>query len=190
MTPKPSPSMGGQRTNCTSRFGATHSISSEGVYRQISSVWIPYGNLVFSCFQTNKQVEIPRTLMSPTFNGYVDHGYTYAQPQDWSNLDWNYVPQPAPTTSPYFDEQVLDSIFNQPTAPEAGPSKPKPKSPQAGSSRPLVRPPGDVECCRICKTSESPEWRRSESGIKDLCNAWVHERIVLTLGVVCGSLAR
>lgn len=37
--------------------------------------------------------------------------------------------------------------------------------------RPLVRPPGNVECCRICGTTESPEWRRSEAGIKDLCNA-------------------
>lgn len=40
-----------------------------------------------------------------------------------------------------------------------------------GSSRPLVKPPGGVTCCRACGTTESPEWRKSESGIKDLCNA-------------------
>lgn len=31
------------RTNCTTRFGAKHSLNSEGVFRQINSVFIPYG---------------------------------------------------------------------------------------------------------------------------------------------------
>jgi hypothetical protein len=34
------------RTNCTTRFGAKHSLNSEGVFRQINSVFIPYGNLI------------------------------------------------------------------------------------------------------------------------------------------------
>ncbi|WVQ80147.1 hypothetical protein IAT38_002252 [Cryptococcus sp. DSM 104549] len=40
-----------------------------------------------------------------------------------------------------------------------------------GSTRPLVRPPGDVECCVMCGIRESPEWRKNENGVKDLCNA-------------------
>lgn len=42
---------------------------------------------------------------------------------------------------------------------------------QAPTSRPLIRPPDGVECCVMCGTRESPEWRRNETGIKDLCNA-------------------
>lgn len=41
------------------------------------------------------------------------------------------------------------------------------------STRPLIRPPDGIECCVMCGTRESPEWRRNESGIKDLCNAYV-----------------
>ena len=39
------------------------------------------------------------------------------------------------------------------------------------SSRPMVKPPGEIERCGMCGTKESPEWRRNENGIKDLCNA-------------------
>ncbi|KAJ9119461.1 hypothetical protein QFC24_005694 [Naganishia onofrii] len=34
-----------------------------------------------------------------------------------------------------------------------------------------VPPPEGVECCVQCGTRESPEWRKSESGVKNLCNA-------------------
>lgn len=51
---------------------------------------------------------------------------------------------------------------------DAAPAQPRPTG---SSSRPLVRPPGDVEKCRGCGTRESPEWRKGENGVKDLCNA-------------------
>ncbi|KAJ9117596.1 hypothetical protein QFC22_004446 [Naganishia vaughanmartiniae] len=34
-----------------------------------------------------------------------------------------------------------------------------------------VPPPEGVECCVQCGNRESPEWRKSESGVKNLCNA-------------------
>ncbi|KAG7528115.1 hypothetical protein FFLO_06407 [Filobasidium floriforme] len=37
--------------------------------------------------------------------------------------------------------------------------------------RPAVPPPDGIECCIQCATKESPEWRKSENGIKNLCNA-------------------
>lgn len=62
--------------------------------------------------------------------------------------------------------------LTSPTGPAAVPSS----SEKTSSSRPLVKPPGGVSCCRACGTTESPEWRKSESGIKDLCNAYVVQR--------------
>jgi hypothetical protein len=47
-----------------------------------------------------------------------------------------------------------------------------PKQPEAGSSsRPMLQPPPGVDCCIWCHTRSSPEWRRSDSGIKNMCNA-------------------
>lgn len=207
MSPKPNQSGGRElRTNCTSRFGARHTVTTEGVYRHITSVFIPYGNLIFSCFQTNKQVELQRTQSMSQVAPFADPislGYGYAQPQpDWSNpLEWSSMPLPTaatyPSQSPYFDEKVFDTAFTQTypdPSPTSGPSKPKVKSTVAGnggSNRPMVKPPGDVECCRICQTEESPEWRRSESGVKDLCNAQVTSKFLSDEVCRCGlRLAR
>jgi hypothetical protein len=47
-----------------------------------------------------------------------------------------------------------------------------PKKPEAGpSSRPMLQPPPGVDGCIWCHTRASPEWRRSDSGIKNMCNA-------------------
>ena len=180
------------RTNCTTRFGARHSMNSEGIFRHVTSVFIPYGNLIFSCFQTTKQLE----LQQPATTNFTPD-YTYSQP-DWSMMthtpmDWNLtdfqMPMPQTpaslaysNTSPYLDDRSSFSAPNYPMYPAAPApvptAKERAKSPparrsseNAGVTRPLIKPPGDVQCCRICGLGESPEWRRSESGIKDLCNA-------------------
>lgn len=61
------------RTTCATRFGAKHSMTSEGVYRLVESVFVPYGDIVFACFQTSKVFEL-----SPR-GGYVDYGQAQVQ---------------------------------------------------------------------------------------------------------------
>lgn len=48
------------RTNCTTRYGAHHLVTTEGLHRTVASVFIPYGKLIFACFQTIKAYELPR----------------------------------------------------------------------------------------------------------------------------------
>ncbi|ORX38454.1 hypothetical protein BD324DRAFT_358459 [Kockovaella imperatae] len=209
-----------QRTNCTTRFGARHTVTSEGLFRQITSVFIPYGNLIFSCYQTTKQVELQQRLpehvthAGPTQSGQdgvtqeAMLGYGYVPPQqDWARInempnEWNQsnytMPFPQtpsslsyshPSQSPYIEDPLFSPTFLQESAAYPAPSgdrdgprldlsssmssarRSTSATTASSSSRPLIRPPGDVQCCRLCATTESPEWRRSESGIKDLCNA-------------------
>ncbi len=176
------------RTNCTTRYGAKHSITSEGTYRHVTSVFIPYGSLIFSCFQTTKQVELsPR---SPSSNALMTPQQEWAVPPatDWQRQnnaptkrdreEYEYderMTYPQPTSS-HPHHHIPEPVY-LPPSPDAQYPQPQKsygevKSPPGGAgSRPLVRPPGDVDCCRMCGLRESPEWRRSETGIKDLCNA-------------------
>lgn len=176
---------GEMRTSCTTRFGAKHSITSEGTYRHVTSVFIPYGSLIFSCFQTTKQVELsPRSPvnyspMTPRQEWTVPPVSDWQRPNQSMKRereDYEFderIPYPQPTSS-------LPPLMPEPGYQPPSPSATYPpdsygetsKSPSAGAgSRPFVRPPGDVACCRMCGLRESPEWRRSETGIKDLCNA-------------------
>ncbi|WWC90603.1 uncharacterized protein L201_005539 [Kwoniella dendrophila CBS 6074] len=273
------------RTNCTTRYGAQHSITTEGVYRHVTSVFIPYGNLIFACFQTTSMYELPAArngnsnyphLASPTLgNDYLTsipsnttgsssggiptdshtsqtyppqptiqttaawahadpHALPPRQGTEWesgpstghyipnqnhgqthsSARDLSYITPSSSSTTPYphshahqqqqqqhphypHDHHHLQSSIHHNGIPlsapmtsghlSSGPSPPSlhnghghPMSNGGGgsnngsssnSSRPLVRPPGNVECCVMCGIRESPEWRRNESGIKDLCNA-------------------
>lgn len=52
------------RTNCTTRYGAHHLVTTEGLHRTVASVFIPYGRLIFACFQTIKAYELPRNQNS------------------------------------------------------------------------------------------------------------------------------
>lgn len=38
-------------------------------------------------------------------------------------------------------------------------------------SRPSKEPPKGVQCCRNCRTTVTPEWRKGPTGVKDMCNA-------------------
>lgn len=178
------------RTNCTTRFGAQHIMTSQGNYRHVTSVFIPYGSLIFACFQTTKQVEI--STRSPGGFALMTPQQEWAVPpvSDWSRSN----PSMKRGREEYeYDERLSYSmqsgprppqsqpVPNHPTYPTPSPSTAYPldpysdvKSPSDGAgTRPLVRPPGDIERCRLCGLNESPEWRRSETGAKDLCNAWV-----------------
>lgn len=195
---------GDTRTNCTTRFGAKHSISSEHVYRHIESVFIPYGALIFCCFQTTKQVDLsPRNqasdnyaLATPPQDRAPDEGPAWYQVSAKESNGYITPPYPTPpsraalpnlappahhghtTTSPGSSYPV-SSPASQYHSEAYGHGQhcvqqeyDEDRTPPGGvNSRPLIRPPGDVECCRICGTPESPEWRRSEAGVKDLCNA-------------------
>lgn len=263
------------KTNCTTRFGATHSLTSEGVYRVVSSVFIPYGNLIFACFQTIKLVD-PSASRSPSTrhdsvitppkaewpspsnheemyrtperraemteyqttqqsqlhasNGHSHghggdphsqnriHGYSHPHPPDEYEYEYDRsYPPPPPQTQPRPQPPSLHAspyvphtshphpshashsayppqpIYHEPPpvpvhhSSTYPPPPPPPQhhhmaappyltdhqnpSPPSASSRPLIPPPSGVEACVICGTTESPEWRRNESGIKDLCNA-------------------
>ncbi|KAK4688302.1 hypothetical protein P7C73_g1812, partial [Tremellales sp. Uapishka_1] len=186
---------GEPRTSCTTRFGARHSITSEHVYRQVTSVFIPYGSLIFACFQTTRLYEIPPP--SPDMFNLVTPQQNWQQ-QDYKNAnrqpkrpreeyELSYAPEPASAYVPepaYVPETAYIPDPASTFVPELSPLYPTPspgtarsqKSPTESvglnnGSRPLVRPPGDVECCKACGTRESPEWRKSEEGVKDLCNA-------------------
>ncbi|KAK8854676.1 hypothetical protein IAR55_003415 [Kwoniella newhampshirensis] len=282
---------GEMRTNCTTRYGAQHSITTEGVYRHVTSVFIPYGSIIFACFQTTKLYELhsvqtpssapaPPPMLTTTTNG-VDIGYTAlshpnpvvgaaeapwssnppsftipGQPPptlDWptqgSSTEWTSSPPPPAMLSRRSNQppawnaypisapsQPVQSAYHAPPPPphhlpihhqshprESDYPTPSPTAPYhqphhynhtpphdyggapvstsqmseangsstsggeggdggegaggsvgAGggrSSRPLVKPPAGVECCVMCGTTKSPEWRKNESGIKDLCNA-------------------
>ncbi|KAK6910787.1 hypothetical protein I203_104820 [Kwoniella mangroviensis CBS 8507] len=269
------------RTNCTTRYGAQHSITTEGVYRHVTSVFIPYGNLIFACFQTNRMYELPAATnghpssasssssaydpslgndwntnlssIPPVTSGSTGlpvhpppeiqqyppqsaiqtsstwaHADPYALPPrqdgEWEsgpstgyhhihdethhqNRDMGYLPPSASGSSSayphphqhHYPHDHLTSSIPHGGVPlsasmssghlSSGPSPPHISnghghghghhghpmsnggSNGSSSSRPLVRPPGNVECCVMCGIRESPEWRRNESGIKDLCNA-------------------
>jgi len=170
------------RTNCTTRFGAKHSITSEGTYRHVTSVFIPYGTLVFSCFQNTKQVELsPRSpgsyaLMTPQQEWSIRPASEWRRSSPFMKRDREeYEEQhiesmPYPAHPPPQTHHVPEAVYPTPAS-HASDMYGDVKSPGGTTSRPLVRPPGDVECCRMCGLHESPEWRRSETGVKDLCNA-------------------
>lgn len=40
------------RTSCTQRWQGHHVLKSEGLYRRVESIFIPYGLITFACFQT------------------------------------------------------------------------------------------------------------------------------------------
>jgi len=261
-------------TNCTTRYSAAHSLTTEGIYRHVTSVFIPYGSLIFACFQTIKAVDMqprPMPLIQPVLpnhpptpahsGGVSANGGSASMSASGTDIaaaqsnvepyglltphqEWNLPPSsdwtrsvassmqtspvsilPSPTVRqegfepPYYPSQ-LPSYPPQPPLPPLPPAQvppypeqqrsfhdekvhfhppapimdinayptPAPSVPyitrsppslppiagaaQGGApTRPLVRPPGNVECCRMCGLRESPEWRRSETGIKDLCNA-------------------
>ncbi|WOO77249.1 Biofilm regulator 1 [Vanrija pseudolonga] len=198
------------RTNCTTRFGAEHEIRTEGLQRFVSSVFIPYGSVVFACFQTTKSIPLgvgaspageQQQWGSPTpqpqaqvpsqhtpewrQSGEYDHGYNAAPAPAPQQPQQPQQQQQAPQVSyqadaypqhqqyapgPQHGGYAHDSSFHNPhMAPQADNTPPPSRT--SGSTRPLVRPPGDVDKCRGCGTRESPEWRKGENGVKDLCNA-------------------
>lgn len=291
------------RTTCTTRFGAQHSLTNEGVYRLVTSTFIPYGGLIFACFQTIRMFDLPErgqefqsppvpqqqqvfpqldwqpisdtpmesgpsTASSSKSEVFAQHQQSaYMTPQvphippptpnpliyptpprqqpnsspsypapssgqiqpEWSaerggpgpshrpQSFYPFPPPQHPTAASSSAYQIPDQITNARSypsypPPHSGPIAmtpspnqqyphqiPTPRSipppheyqgipsdmtsqipeskkrtstpPPAPTTRPLIRPPGDVERCVACGTRESPEWRRSESGIKDLCNA-------------------
>lgn len=193
------------RTNCTTRFGAEHSIRTEGVYRHITSVFIPYDQVIFACFQTTKLYELPGAVTAtstPDWSTPPPHvpppiapGRDWRQEPPYSSQPppppppqqpphHQYLPPPSATDFQHFSQpQAHYDSAPQPYTPQhqripSGPDQTSPPPPSAGgpprsggSTRPLVRPPGDVDKCRGCGTRESPEWRKGENGVKDLCNA-------------------
>ncbi len=40
------------KTSCTRRFQGGHIMTNEGLWRKVESIFIPYGNITFACFQT------------------------------------------------------------------------------------------------------------------------------------------
>lgn len=182
LTTKP----GEVRTNCTTRFGAEHSIRTEGVYRHVNSVFIPYGSLVFACYQTKKTIELRPTGATESWSAPQPQQSPATSPVVAGGGEW----RPQPSTGGEFDNYPSSSQFGRDYPPPPGPggpgygapgygpgygrmndAAPAQPRPTGSSSRPLVRPPGDVEKCRGCGTRESPEWRKGENGVKDLCNA-------------------
>jgi hypothetical protein len=176
------------RTNCTTRFGAEHSIRTEGVYRHVTSVFIPYDQIIFACFQTTQRYELPKTTAGPAHEAWSAPQQPQQQPQQQA--------PPAPPPQPVSNGPPHERGYAAPAPPFPAPEYPAhggyappaqydagyarvpepvnhAPAPQTrgGSTRPLVRPPGDVEKCRGCGTRESPEWRKGENGVKDLCNA-------------------
>jgi len=258
-------------TNCTTRYSATHSLTTEGIYRHVTSVFIPYGSLIFACFQTIKAVEMqqrPATNIQPLLSNQTStpapsaiastssstsmsgsatgpatgpssvEAYGLMTPsQEWNppHSEWSrggppppaheaslpitpspnvrqdgfeapqypnqhssYPPQPPLSTTrapPYTEQHGLfyeeKSAYQTPAqiadinayptpapsghyrdhSPHSFPHNGSGPPPSGAPTRPLVRPPGNVDCCKMCGLRESPEWRRSETGIKDLCNA-------------------
>ena len=184
---------GDVRTNCTTRFGAEHTIRTEGVFRHIASVFIPFGTLIFACFQTTKCFELPIPVASESWQTAAPAApavpaissappNTLPPPQrDWRASEYDQYGAPghypdsagyhpsAPYASHGYDGASAVGAFHNRLA--SSENTPTPPRATAGSTRPLVRPPGDVEKCRGCGTRESPEWRKGENGVKDLCNA-------------------
>lgn len=190
------------RTNCTTRFGAEHSIRTEGVYRHVTSVFIPYDQIIFACFQTTKLYELPSSSAGREPWTAPQQQATLQQqqqqppppivngppPQEWRQPGeyergfpppaGHYDPAPdyppahyaAPAHQPY-DAAYHPQRLAEPVHHNHTPPPPQTPMRGGGSTRPLVRPPGDVDKCRGCGTRESPEWRKGENGVKDLCNA-------------------
>ncbi|KAL1413355.1 hypothetical protein Q8F55_001114 [Vanrija albida] len=189
------------RTNCTTRFGAEHEIRTEGLQRFVSSVFIPYGSVVFACFQTTKSIPLG---VAPTPAGEQQQQWGSPTPQptaqvqshtpEWRQGDYDHGYSTAPAAAPQPQQQPAQvgypadgypqhQQYAQGPPPHSGyphdssyhnahmgaENTPPPRT--SGSTRPLVRPPGDVDKCRGCGTRESPEWRKGENGVKDLCNA-------------------
>lgn len=182
LTTKP----GDLRTNCTTRFGTKHVIRTEGCYREVNSVFIPYGSVVFACFQTQKTIPLPSAVKGPqpqaqapmASSPVVASGGSDWRPAAPSGPSGDGYENYASTSGAFPREYGAPAGFNN-AAPygqslgygRVGDAAPTPPRPSGSSSRPLVRPPGDVEKCRGCGTRESPEWRKGENGVKDLCNA-------------------
>ncbi|WVN86251.1 uncharacterized protein L203_101412 [Cryptococcus depauperatus CBS 7841] len=266
------------RTSCTTRYGAHHLVTTEGLHRTVASVFISYGKLIFACFQTIKAYELPKSqeefskrtwgedvqqslppavqdepLATPPLHLSTQpsvHPPSLQHPSNLQNsFDWpqtqsapvwqdsNSYPSvnpwetgfsmpnvgmpmsahlPTPSAIPqsqdiashssqgaaayptpvsaggYYYSEYSSSLSSgltptstpQPTLhpPPVAPTKPTSETGSGNegcaaknggkpSTRPLVKPPGDIERCIMCGTTQSPEWRKSESGVKDLCNA-------------------
>ncbi|GMK57516.1 hypothetical protein CspeluHIS016_0403500 [Cutaneotrichosporon spelunceum] len=175
------------RTNCTTRFGAEHSIRTEGLYRHVTSVFIPYGNITFACFQTTNLYELPNQTTGAVHEGWTlpqqaarahppQPAVSNGQQQDWRpEYERGYAAQVPtfpgseyPAHETYVPPAQYDAGYSHgPESVNHAPAAPT----RGGSTRPLVRPPGEVDKCRGCGTRESPEWRKGENGVKDLCNA-------------------
>lgn len=201
------------RTNCTSRFGTKHSINKDGLLRHVHSVWIPYGSLIFACFQTTyvTHADSPSIAVQPAPHDWVTpplpprsqdrpaerYEELYQTPQSHhsshigsssASFSNHHASGPSHQTPVQFHqgypspgipygEHYTPNHSTSSTVPANSSISPDQvdqhgaSNGAGGSGRPMVKPPGEIEQCGMCGTKESPEWRRSESGVKDLCNA-------------------
>lgn len=47
------------RTSCTQRYQGSHVLHNEGLHRVVESIMIPYGKIIFACFQTKETSLLP-----------------------------------------------------------------------------------------------------------------------------------
>jgi len=89
------------------------------------------------------------------------------------HLQQQYPPMPPSHPPPYGQEQFHPTPQSAPfTASAPWTKNASPKKHEGGpSTRPMLQPPPGVDGCIWCHTRASPEWRRSDSGIKNMCNA-------------------
>lgn len=156
----------GQPTSCTQRFRASHSLTTAGRIRGISSVLIPYGSVVLACFQVtsdrpSSEQATPVSRRQEVADNKTaepsDHSHAAGNENDWKSETHATIPLDSANARSALLQRVQRS-------PDIG----TPNG-NVATLAAVAAATTQTKTCSSCGKSNSPEWRRGPSGHKTVC---------------------
>lgn len=156
----------GQPTSCTQRFRASHSLTTAGRIRGISSVLIPYGSVVLACFQVtsdrpSSEQATPVARRQEVADNKTaepsDHSHAAGNENDWKSETHATIPLDSANARSALLQRVQRS-------PDIG----TPNG-NVATLAAVAAATTQTKTCSSCGKSNSPEWRRGPSGHKTVC---------------------